>query len=53
LLAHSQSGSPPAGATLQRLYATGSNDYAVQRVYAEHVETLLVWNFANGMATRP
>src|SRR5262245_26357589 len=31
--------------TVAPLYVTGCEDYAVQRIYAEHVETLLIWNF--------
>jgi hypothetical protein len=29
------------------LFATGCDEYAVLRIYAEHVEALLVWNFTD------
>jgi hypothetical protein len=29
------------------LYVTGCNDYAVQRIYAEHIEARLVWMFTD------
>jgi hypothetical protein len=29
------------------LFVTGCMDYAVQRIYAEHVETLLIWKFTD------
>jgi hypothetical protein len=33
--------------TVAPLFVTGCRDYAVQRKYAEHIETLLVWTFTN------
>jgi hypothetical protein len=33
--------------TVAPLFVTGCKDYAVQRIYAEHIETLLVWKFTD------